>query len=219
MGLCLFGFASGSLPIGFWAAKFKGLDIRQHGSGNTGATNVWRMLGWKVGLPVFIADILKAAIPVILARILLPKGMGSIEPQPTWFIPGFCAIIGHIFSPFLGYKGGKGVASALGAVWAVAPICAMSGFVAMLITTFFTRYISLGSLVGTWVAFTASLLVPSEKSAQFIPVYFVIAVFITYKHRENIKRLLAGTESKFSLKIKASEKLSPNPERNSSEQC
>ncbi|MDW7740147.1 MAG: glycerol-3-phosphate 1-O-acyltransferase PlsY [Bacillota bacterium] len=182
----------GSIPFGYLLAQIIGkTDIRAHGSGNIGATNVLRVMGWKAALPVFLLDFAKGFFAVLLAR--------AVSDQPAVYLSaGLLAMIGHSFPVFLRFKGGKAVATGVGAV------VALSGWVAIILLALFviivalTRYVSLGSIIG---ALSTPLLF---WLLGFDPLYIlfgvIMAALIVGRHHENIGRLLKGHESKISRK-------------------
>jgi acyl phosphate:glycerol-3-phosphate acyltransferase len=192
LALLLVGaYLLGAIPFGVLVARSKGVDIMAVGSGNTGATNVMRTLGKGPGYLVFALDLLKGLIPTIVARSLFP------ERQELWFLAGAMAMIGHSFSPFLKFKGGKGISSALGMCLGTSPLVALSAFVifAILLTTL--RFMSLASMVACLA--TIPLGFAFKDSHWVIGGYVVMTLFVVYRHRANIKRLQNGTEPKFKL--------------------
>lgn len=197
-------FLLGSIPFGYLIARAKGIDIRKVGSGNIGATNVNRALGSRLGLIVFALDVLKALIPVMVARQIVPQGVMGMPDQVSWFLAGAAALLGHMFSPWLSFKGGKGIASGLGAIVGTTPLVGGLCFVIFALVTAPTRYISLGSIVAVIALPILTLVIPGQARELAI-IYAVFAVFIVVKHKENIKRIQNGTESKFSFRAKGSE--------------
>lgn len=196
------GYLSGSVPFGYLAGRLKGLDIRQHGSGNIGATNAIRVLGKGIGIPVFILDMLKGWLPVWLAALWLEGG--SMEMVSTGkVLAGFAAVLGHMFTFWLGGKGGKGIATTAGVLLGIAPLAMLGGLAAFLLFFIPTRYVSLGSLA-------AAVGVPATMAGQmaragrwdFVMLGFglVVMVLVFVRHRSNIQRLLAGTESRMGAK-------------------
>lgn len=201
------GFLCGSVPFGYFAGKLRGIDIRQHGSGNIGATNVIRVCGKGIGIPVFILDMIKGLAPVIVVYSTYPNpspfpySSFPIEAQMSTFgvIAGFAAVLGHMFTPWLGFKGGKGVATAAGVLLGIAPVAMLVGLAAWLLFFFTTKYVSLASMV-------AAAAVPATMAAQMVRTHhwdwvqfgfgLILAVLVIVRHRTNIQRLLAGTENK-----------------------
>ncbi|MEI7577048.1 MAG: glycerol-3-phosphate 1-O-acyltransferase PlsY [Armatimonadota bacterium] len=199
VGLAIFAFFLGSIPFGMLLARANGVDIRAVGSGNIGATNVVRALGPKVGLAVFVLDVLKGVIPAVATKHLVHAPFGEIQIQTLSMIMGVIAILGHMFSPFIGFKGGKGVATGFGAALGAITGAALVAFAVIILTVVITRYVSLGSILSAISVPIASMLV-FHDSPQLLPILVVMVVFIVWKHRSNIERLRNGTESKFSFK-------------------
>jgi acyl phosphate:glycerol-3-phosphate acyltransferase len=195
------GFLCGSIPFGYWAGKLKGLDIRQHGSGNIGATNVIRVCGKGIGIPVFILDMLKGWLPTWYAGVHLAAGTSSGTTLAV--LAGFAAILGHTFTPWLGFKGGKGVATATGVLIGIAPVAMLAGLAVWLVVFFTTHYVSLASMLAA-VAVPVTMAVIMSRAGQwdFVLIGFglLVAALVILRHRANIGRLLAGTESKMGKK-------------------
>jgi glycerol-3-phosphate acyltransferase PlsY len=185
-------YLAGSLPFGKWVAAMRGVDILKEGSGNIGATNVWRILGAKFGTLVLLLDVLKGFAPSYFLPLLADRPLGD----PYWGIGfGAGAVVGHSMSPFLGFKGGKSVATALGVMIAITPEVAAISFGIFLVTLLLTRYVSLGSMLG---AIAAPLLAAAfGYPVVVIAVYSALALLIVIRHRSNIDRLIKGKESKF----------------------
>jgi glycerol-3-phosphate acyltransferase PlsY len=199
VGLAIFAFLLGSIPFGMLLARAKGVDIRTVGSGNIGATNVVRALGPKVGLAVFVLDVLKGTIPALIAAQVVQAPVGGVQIQTISMLMGVIAILGHMFSPFIGFKGGKGVATGFGAALGAIPGAALVGLAVISLTVALTRYVSLGSILAAISVPIVSMLV-FRDSLQLLPILVVMAAFIIWKHRANIERLRNGTESKFAFK-------------------
>ncbi len=178
----------GSVPTGLLLAKAAGVDIRATGSGNIGATNVYRTLGRSVGIATLVGDCLKGLLPVLAAKYL---GMTDL-----WVaLAGLAAFLGHVYTIVLGFKGGKGVATALGVFLGISPLAvliALGIFVAVVATS---RYISLGSI--TAAAAMPPIVALLDGRPPLVVVTVVIALLVIWKHRENIRRLRAGTENRF----------------------
>ncbi len=178
----------GSVPVGVLVAKIQGKDLRAEGSGNIGATNAGRVLGRTWGLVVFALDVAKAAIPVFLARWWLP------ESHFTAATVAIAAISGHIWSVFLGFRGGKGVATMLGALLAVNWVAALLVLVVWALVTQTTRYVSVGSIAAV---FSGGYFIPILGMAPWYSFFAALcACLVIYTHRENLKRLLSGTEAR-----------------------
>ncbi len=188
----VFGFLFGGVPFAYIISKaVAGIDIRKVGSGNVGATNVARVLGLKWGILVFFLDTLKGFLPVFIVRLIVPY---NIELA---LATGLAPILGHIFTPFLGFKGGKGVATSLGVFLAISPIGILLGLIVWIFTVLLTGYVSLGSLLGSlsallWILF----LDPNRSSLPFVVISALVVALIWFRHRENIRRLIKGKEHK-----------------------
>lgn len=178
----------GAVPAGSWVARRRGVDIRTVGSGNSGATNVQRTLGWGPGLAVGLFDILKGALAVWLARAL------GLDAAPAAFC-GLAAVMGHNFNAFTGFRGGKGVATSFGVMAVIDPHASLVAFVVAFTVMYLTRYVSAGSLVGA-IATLAVVLVLDRPWWETL-IVAIISALMFYQHRANIARLRAGTESRF----------------------
>ena len=181
----LLGSTPFSLLIGLWFYK---IDLRQHGSGNIGTTNTFRILGKKAGIVVLLLDMFKGALPVIAAMLL--------NVDMHIFIPGLVAAIGHVYSIFLKFRGGKAVATSAGAVLAYNPLLFIMLLAAFLITLKLSKYVSLSSIVSAVLFFILSL---AFRDPLLIAFSFIIAVVIVVRHISNIKRIMDGTESKITF--------------------
>jgi glycerol-3-phosphate acyltransferase PlsY len=208
--IIIVGYLLGSCPTAIIVSKkFFGFDIRKKGSGNMGSTNAFRVLGWKWGLFVQIADVLKGVLAVIIAYKYI--GVGLDLGNHTWFedatlvklIAGISAVSGHIWSVFVDFKGGKGVNTAAGMLIGIAPIDVGIALGIFLLALIFSGYVSLGSIL-------AAVAVPSSMAFRYnilhdtIPGYHLMIIFfsalsllLVFAHRANIKRLITGTESRF----------------------
>jgi acyl phosphate:glycerol-3-phosphate acyltransferase len=187
-------YTSGSIPFAHLAGMAKSVDLRKQGSGNLGATNVFRVLGWKIGIAVFLADAAKGAIPVLL----LPPRIESPHDPVMWAIlVGVAAIMGHVRPVFLKFgKGGKGVATAAGVFFALAPIPMAVTFAVFLAVVLASGYVSLGSLISAVVLPTLLAITLGVNSPLFL-VSALVALFVFWTHRANIGRLRRGEENRF----------------------
>ncbi len=188
----LVAYLFGALPVGLLVGRMvKGIDVREHGSGNIGASNVWRTLGPFWGVAVFIFDFGKGFIPTQRAVQVALEGGGH-----PWLpvLVGLAAILGHNFSVFLRFKGGKGVATSLGVVCGLSPLAGLIGFAVWGVVLGVTRYISVASMVGAVV--TAALLAGLFRDLPHALFALLVALFVLLKHRPNVSRLRAGTEPK-----------------------
>lgn len=192
-------YVIGSFPTALLVGKANGIDLRTVGSGNLGATNVLRNIGWKAGLIVYVVDMLKGVLPVVA----LPPLAGVSKNSPWPIVFGIAAIIGHVRPVFLlGKGGGKGVATASGVFLGLAPVAAGIAFVAFVITTAISKFVSLGSLVGA-VALVGAMWVHERAITPLLIVTACVAAFVFYTHRDNISRLKNGTERKIGTPKKA----------------
>lgn len=179
----------GAIPTGVIAARiFAGVDPRDGGSRNIGATNVGRTAGKTAGIVTLIVDVLKGALPVYVLWCFLHDPL-------LLSVVGVSAFLGHIFSVFLRFKGGKGVATALGVFLVVSPLAALGSLVVFIAALLIKRYVSVGSMLGAALFPVFLLFIPG--GGVYVPLGVVIAVIIIIKHGENIRRLVAGTENKF----------------------
>lgn len=189
--LLIAAYFLGAVPFGVLIARARGIDITKIGSGNIGATNVHRALGWKAGLVVMALDASKSLIPALAAKAL---GF-SVDIS---LLAGFLAVLGHCASPFLGFKGGKGIATMLGSALGATPLVAVGGLVVFVTLFLATSYVSVASIAAVLSAILFAYLLRYDPPV--IVAYTLVALFIIYKHRLNIRRLLRGEEPKTSLR-------------------
>jgi len=195
---CLLSYLFGSLPFGLWIGLvWKKVDVRTLGSKNIGATNVLRVLGPGPAALSFALDVLKGAVGVILMRVYLPQA------EFHWLVlVGLCAVLGHTFSIFLGFKGGKGIATSLGLFLALSWPVALGALAVWLVITAITRYVSLASVLAALaLPFISYFLLQPPERTWMLLITTLLAVLVTVKHLPNIKRLLAGTEAKIGQKV------------------
>jgi len=186
--LLIIAFILGSIPFGIIIAKAKGVDLKKVGSRNIGATNVLRSLGrWPAALTL-LGDILKGAVAVAIGRYL---GVGPLYEG----LIGISAILGHNFSIFLGCKGGKGVATSFGVLLIYTPQAAVITLLLWLLVAFFTKYSSLGAIVAFGL-FPVNILLFDPDSKGKLPIAIIITMLILIRHRDNIQKLMKGTERK-----------------------
>jgi glycerol-3-phosphate acyltransferase PlsY len=205
--LLLIAYLIGSLPIGLFVGKMvKGIDIRDFGSGNIGASNVWRILGPVWGILVFLLDVTKGLLPTIIAH--------RSPNAPIW-IPiatGVAAILGHNFSPFLRFKGGKGVATSLGVAFGLSWQGALIGFAVWGLLLLLTRYISLASMIATTIG-AICIWQFNGHHWPYAVFAFLATFFVIFTHRANIQRLRDGTERRVSFgKKKITDTTTPTPQ-------
>jgi acyl phosphate:glycerol-3-phosphate acyltransferase len=227
----LLAFLLGSVPFGIIIARLRGIDIRQHGSGNIGATNVFRIVGKKYGLTCLLLDALKGFLPVIIAvnlvriagrdpqfhlgfldsfHLLLPAAE-QMKGQLVHVLTALAAVLGHNYSPWIGFKGGKGIATSAGVLIGLMPMAVVILLIVFIATLLITRYVALASMVSALaLPILTHLGARFHKTAEGIslweagtwnkPLFFftvIIAVLAVWKHRTNMERLRKGTESRF----------------------
>ncbi len=187
------GYIIGSIPFSYLIPKWMGrIDIRQHGSGNTGTTNVVRTLGLKIGIVAFLGDFLKGIIPTAIGLILFST-LGGI-------VGGVFSILGHCYSVWLKFKGGKGIATSAGVLVVLMPVVLIILLTIQFIIIFATRIMSLASISSAIILPVLTALLHSNDQLLYFSV--LLAVFIIFKHKDNIKRLLKGEENKLYIKKK-----------------
>ncbi len=186
----------GSIPTAVWYGKiFHGIDIRDFGSGNAGATNSLRTLGKKAGIIVLIIDFLKGMLAVTLFSMIYPQ-----IQEWSILLSGVLVILGHIFPIFAQFRGGKGVATAMGVLVGLMPMAALGCFIVFLLIVLLTKYVSLGSIIGA-LAFPLQItFIYATDNYPLIVFSWVVFLILTIMHRQNIKRLLSGTENKLGTK-------------------
>ncbi|MCU0370553.1 MAG: glycerol-3-phosphate 1-O-acyltransferase PlsY [Bacteroidales bacterium] len=192
----------GSIPTSVWVGKlFFRLDIRQHGSGNAGATNTIRVLGWKAGLPVFIFDVFKGWLAVMLADFFIRGQIGEEQLVFLKIALAAAVVIGHVFPMFAGFRGGKGVATLLGVGIALYPLTVWIVLAVFIVILLITGYVSLGSVSSSILFPVLDYFLVGQENVWLIGLSVLVAIFIPVTHRKNIRRLLKGEESKFRPKL------------------
>lgn len=195
------GYLLGSVPFGLLAGRLKGLDIREHGSRNIGATNVWRVCGAKFGLPVFVLDAAKGVGAVLLGHWLAVRLGGNAAWAGIGGAMG--CVLGHNFPVWLKFKGGKGVATSLGVLLAMLPIESLSAFGIWFVVLFLSRYVSVASIAAASSLGLLAVIfqfLGHGRGWPYAGFAMAAAVLVVVRHRANIQRLLAGTESRFGKK-------------------
>ncbi len=187
----LAAYLLGATPTAYLAGRLaRGIDLREHGSRNLGATNVYRVLGWAWAIPVALIDIAKGAVPVALF-------VRWAESAPWLAIAvGIAAVLGHMFSPYVGFKGGKGVATAAGMFVALAPLAVVIAVPIWGICLWLTGYVSLSSIIAA-TTFPLVVRVTRPDAVATLWASVALAALIVFTHRGNIRRLVAGTENRF----------------------
>ncbi len=197
--IIVLAYLLGSVPVGYLLVRiFRRQDIRSVGSGNIGATNVLRSGGKGLGAATFILDVVKGSSAVLLGTLLAAPLLPSVPQRNVEALAALCAVIGHMFPVWLGFKGGKGVATGFGVFLVAAPLAALASITLFSLVFALTRYVSLSSILSA-ASFPifAWLTVTGPRPAFFIAVQFIVASLIIIKHHPNIRRLLSGTEHRF----------------------
>jgi acyl phosphate:glycerol-3-phosphate acyltransferase len=194
----LASYLLGAIPTSHLVSRlFAKIDLREHGSGNLGATNLYRVLGWKYAIPVALFDIAKGAIPVL---IFAPRVTDS---QLFALACGVVAILGHVFSVFVGFKGGKGVATAAGVMLGLTPLALAVSAVVWVLLVLLTGYVSLASIAAAAVLPFAVYLLERPTTAELLWIDAAVAAGVIFLHRRNIQRLIRGTENRFGRRARA----------------
>lgn len=200
----LIGYLLGSIPTGVWLGRMvKGIDVRKHGSGSTGATNVFRVLGAKLAVAVLVVDIAKGYSSCYLAS-RIDLGDTTLLPVQLAVIGGLAAVLGHLFPLFARFKGGKGIATGAGILLFLSPIEVAFALAIFICVVYLTRYVSLGSILGA-TFFSSSILLERyyfryPVSDEIVALSLLLILLVLFTHRSNIKRLVSGTERKFGKK-------------------
>jgi glycerol-3-phosphate acyltransferase PlsY len=200
----ILAYLAGSIPSSVWIGKiFYGIDIRNEGSGNAGATNTIRVLGAKAGVPVMLFDVFKGWFAVFLWHYFTPVGFSP--ENLVWYkiALGTAAVLGHVYPVFAQFRGGKGIATLLGVGIALYPESALVVFLLFVAILTISHYVSLSSIIASLSFPMVVVFLFDQKSAPLIVLAIFVALFVPFTHRTNIKRLLTGTESKFSFKKKS----------------
>lgn len=201
--LVLVAYLLGSIPSAVWIGKkYYGIDVREHGSKNAGATNTLRVLGKKAALPVFLLDFFKGFAAVELSYLSTFYAEGDTDALFYYRLAiSVAVVVGHMLPVFAGFKGGKGVATTAGVMLALQPVALLLSFITFIIIFALTRYVSLSSMVGG-ALFPIYIAFIFHGDTKQIVFGVVVAVLLIFTHRKNIKRLLNGTESKTTFKSK-----------------
>jgi glycerol-3-phosphate acyltransferase PlsY len=194
----LASYLLGAIPTSHLVSRlFAKIDLREHGSGNLGATNLYRVLGWKYAIPVGLFDIAKGAIPVV---VFAPRVSHS---EMFAVACGVAAILGHVFSVFVGFKGGKGVATAAGVMLGLTPLALAVAAAVWAVLVLLTGYVSLGSIAAAAVLPVAVYLLERPTTAELLWIDVAVAAGVIFLHRRNIQRLISGTENRFGRRARA----------------
>jgi glycerol-3-phosphate acyltransferase PlsY len=207
ISIIILAYLLGSIPTSVWVGKiFYRIDIREHGSGNAGATNTIRVLGWKAGLPVMIVDVLKGFAAVTLIRFVQSPPPGTDQFVNYQLMLGGAAVIGHIFPVFARFRGGKGVATLFGMVLAISPFSTMVCAGVFLITLFLTKYVSLSSILAGFTFPVAVIVIFHTSVTSMVVFSIAVSVLLVITHQKNIGRLLRKEESKATFLFRNKEK-------------
>ncbi len=195
--LIILAYIIGSIPTAVWVSKSVfGIDIRDYGSGNAGATNTFRVLGSKWGSFVMLVDVLKGVIATSLYIIIPFYATNELARTNFMIALGMMAVLGHIFPIFANFRGGKGVATLLGMALAIQPVVALLCLVVFLITLLSTRFVSLSSMLAGVAFMVLILFIFNEKETMYRLFAVMVAMMVIITHQKNITRLLKGTENK-----------------------
>ena len=204
LALLLVGsYLLGSIPFGYLAGRLAKTDIRQAGSGNVGATNVVRVLGKGYGYPVFALDVLKGFGAVKISMLVAPGRPEWNSPEIFGILAGMSSVLGHLYPPWLKFKGGKGVATSAGALLALTPVATLIGIAIWMIVFWLTGYVSLASITAAFVLPLIIFVVSWQDQNKGKPLVYssaCIAAVVIWRHRSNVSRLIRGTEPRFSRK-------------------
>lgn len=202
--LLIGSYLFGSIPFGYLAGRLVGIDIRQAGSGNVGATNVVRVLGKRFGYPVLALDVLKGFGAVKIAMLIAPgRPPEWNSPEIFGILAAMSSVLGHLYPPWLKFKGGKGVATSAGALFALTPVATLVGVAIWIIVFWLTRYVSLASMIAAGVLPIVILVVSSQDQNKRRPLVYssaCVATVVVWRHRSNLSRLMRGTEPRFTRK-------------------
>jgi len=202
--LLVCSYLLGSIPFGYLAGRLAGADIRRAGSGNVGATNVVRVLGKRYGYPVFVLDVLKGFAAVKISMLLAPgRPPEWNSPEIFGILAAISSVLGHLYPPWLKFKGGKGVATSAGALLALAPLATLIGVALWVIVFWMTRYVSLASIIAAFALPLVILVVSWDDQNPVKPLVYssaCVAAIVVWRHRSNLSRLIRGTEPRFTRK-------------------
>lgn len=194
----LTAYILGSIPSSVWIGKiFFDVDVREHGSGNAGTTNTIRTLGYKAGIPVFIIDALKGWFAIFMSKVIFGYFPEIEMPDYVQVVAAAAVVIGHIFPVFTNFRGGKGVATLLGVGFGLIPIPALIALGIFMIVLFSFGYVSLASITATVTLPFVTYFFVMPESPLLLILTIAVAIFVPITHKENIKRLIKGTENKF----------------------
>jgi glycerol-3-phosphate acyltransferase PlsY len=199
----ILAYLIGSIPTSVWVGKlFYGVDVREHGSGNAGATNTIRVLGYGAGIPVMLVDVFKGWFAVQLVHIF-PNG--PFSPDTVTYVAiglAVAAVLGHIFPVYVGFRGGKGVGTLAGVGIALFPLALLIVLGVFIVTLAVSRYVSLSSILGALVFPLVVVFITGQHHPGLVVLSFLVAIFVPLTHLKNIKRLAKGEENRFDFRRK-----------------
>ena len=200
----LLAYLIGSIPTSVWIGRiFYNVDVRKEGSGNAGATNTIRVLGYKAGIPVLLLDIFKGWLAVYISNFFWDGSLTFPDLVDLKIMLASAAVIGHVFPIYVGFKGGKGIATLLGIGLALYPLGALIAVGIFILTLIITGYVSLSSMIASVTFPIVELLILGNTEYISLTILAIcVAIFVPLTHRKNIKRLIQGEESKFKIKRK-----------------
>ncbi len=199
----ILAYLIGSVPTSVWVGKlFYGIDVREHGSGNAGATNTIRVLGVKAGIPVMLVDVFKGWLAVMLVHIFPETGFSPDNVIYTEMALAVAAVLGHIFPVYVGFRGGKGVGTLAGVAIALYPVALLVVLGVFILVFLATRYVSLSSITAALIFPVAVVFITGQHNPGLVALALLVAVFVPVTHRKNIRRLFKGEENRFDFRRK-----------------
>lgn len=197
----IISYLYGSIPTAIWLGKaVYGIDVREYGSGNAGATNTFRILGKKAGIPVLIIDVLKGFTATNLVYFVGNYTPGTVQFSNFQLVLGITAVVGHIFPIFAGFRGGKGIATLFGMIIAVHPQASMFACLVFIVSLIVTRYVSLSSMLASFMFPVIIILFFNETTTKTQLLFAIsVCILVMFTHQKNIERLLKGKESKANI--------------------
>jgi len=199
----ILAYLIGSIPTSVWVGKlFYGIDVREHGSGNAGATNTIRVLGYRAGIPVMLVDVMKGLLAVQLVHIFPHASFSTDAVTYIEIALAASAVLGHIFPVYVGFRGGKGVGTLAGAAIALYPLALLVVLGVFIITLAISRYVSLSSILGALIFPLAVVFITGQHHPGLVVLSVLVAVFVPLTHLKNIKRLMKGEENRFDFSRK-----------------
>jgi acyl phosphate:glycerol-3-phosphate acyltransferase len=207
----IIAYLLGSIPTSVWIGQyFYKIDVREFGSGNSGATNTFRVLGYKAGIPVLLIDVAKGWLSVMLATFISSYGKGSEQLVNLELVFAVAALMGHVFPVYVGFRGGKGVATLLGIVLALNPFAALISLAVFIAVFMLTQYVSLSSIIASFAFPNVVIFAMDSRVPSMVIFSMFITVIVLITHQKNIERLLRKKESKIYLRKKKESEIETN---------